>query len=325
MNKELISIIVPVYKVEKYLEKCLNSIINQTYKNIEIILIDDGSPDNCGKICDEYAKKDNRIIVIHKKNGGLSDARNKGLKKATGDYIMYVDSDDYIKKDSCEELIKVVKKTSADIICYNFNTIDEEGNKLTKNISFSTGNTKKVTELSYSESLIDNIYRKNIRYEAGSKLYKKSIIEKHTFPVGMLAEDFAVFYKYLKEAKKIVHFDYQIYNYLQRTDSIMGQKNKKLYKDIYITEKNFYKEVKSICNKIANIKQNENRHAKSLFKIYARLYSNKEDIKIQQELIEDIKLLDIKLLSPMVKTVFLIFKLNKKLFVKIFNLLHKKA
>ena len=90
-----ISIIVPIYNVEKYIRKCIESIINQTYRNIEIILVDDGSPDNCGKICDEYAKKDSRVKVIHKKNGGLSDARNKGTEVATGEYIMYVDSDDY--------------------------------------------------------------------------------------------------------------------------------------------------------------------------------------------------------------------------------------
>ena len=102
VRKELISIVIPVYKVELYLEKCIESIINQTYKNLEIIIVDDGSPDNCPQICDEYSKKDKRIKVIHKENGGLSDARNAGIDIATGKYIAFVDSDDYVSDDYVE-------------------------------------------------------------------------------------------------------------------------------------------------------------------------------------------------------------------------------
>ena len=320
-----ISIVVPVYKVEKYIEKCINSLINQTYKNIEIILIDDGSPDRCGKICDEFKKKDKRIKVIHKKNGGLSDARNRGIKEATGDYIMFVDSDDTIEVDSCEELVKVFKKTNADIICYNFRTVDEEYKELRKNIPFNLGNTKKITELTYDEAIIDNIYRKNIRYEAGSKLYKKNILSNIEFPKGMLAEDFYVFYKFLKKAKKIVHFDYQIYNYLQRSDSIMGQKNKKLYRDIYITEKEFYEEVNRVCNSLDDIKQNENRHFKLLIKIYSKIYSKTDDIELQNELKEKIKKTNKNRLSSKMKMLYYIFFVNQFIFVKIFNFLYKKA
>lgn len=110
MEKEdLISIVIPVYKVELYLEKCIESIINQTYKNLEIIIVDDGSPDNCPKICDEYAQKDNRIKVIHKENGGLSDARNAGIDVAAGKYIAFVDSDDYVSNDYIEYMYNLIK------------------------------------------------------------------------------------------------------------------------------------------------------------------------------------------------------------------------
>jgi len=105
MNLPVFSLIIPIYKVEKYLDKCVQSIINQTYSNIEVILVDDGSPDNCPWMCEEYEKKDTRIKVIHKKNGGLSDARNKGMSLATGKYIIFVDADDYIALDTCEKLL----------------------------------------------------------------------------------------------------------------------------------------------------------------------------------------------------------------------------
>ena len=115
-----VSIIVPVYKVEEYLSQCVDSILNQTYKNIELILVDDGSPDNCPKICDEYASSDDRVIVIHKENGGLSDARNTGIKKATGKYLMFVDSDDWIELDTCKVAVETAEKEKADLVFWSY-------------------------------------------------------------------------------------------------------------------------------------------------------------------------------------------------------------
>ena len=125
MSKPLLSIIVPVYNVEKYIERCIKSILNQSFTNFELILVDDGSPDNCGKICDEYKKKDSRIKVIHKKNGGLSDARNAGIERAKGEYIAFVDSDDFINKYMYEILYKNAKKWDADISICNFKMVCE--------------------------------------------------------------------------------------------------------------------------------------------------------------------------------------------------------
>ena len=121
--EELISIIVPIYRVEKYLNRCIDSILSQSYRNLEIILVDDGSPDNCSIICEEYAKKDKRIKVIHKKNGGLSEARNYGIEASTGDYIMFVDSDDYISKDMCKTLLINALENNADIVVCNFKEV----------------------------------------------------------------------------------------------------------------------------------------------------------------------------------------------------------
>ena len=126
-NTPLISVIVPVYNVEKYLRKCVDSIVNQTYKNLEIILVDDGSPDNCGKICDEFAEMDNRVMVIHKENGGLSSARNAGLDIATGEYITFVDSDDYIENDTYEKVVVAINKFDSDLIFFREKSVDESG------------------------------------------------------------------------------------------------------------------------------------------------------------------------------------------------------
>ena len=118
--KNKISVIIPIYKVEKYLRQCLDSVVNQTYRDLEIILVDDGSPDNCGAICDEYAQNDDRIIVIHKANGGLSAARNDGMARATGDWISFVDSDDWCELDLYEKAVANAEATDPDIVMYSF-------------------------------------------------------------------------------------------------------------------------------------------------------------------------------------------------------------
>ena len=119
-----ISIIVPIYKVEAYIHKCVNSILNQTFKNFELILVEDGSPDKCGEICDEYAKKDSRVVVIHKENGGVSSARNIGLKKAVGKYISFIDPDDYLELNYYDELLKISKDNELDIAVCQIRTIN---------------------------------------------------------------------------------------------------------------------------------------------------------------------------------------------------------
>ena len=132
LDKPLISVIIPIYNVENYLAKCVNSVIDQNYKNLEIILVNDGSPDNCGSICDEYAQKDNRIVVIHKKNGGLSDARNAGLKISTGDFITFVDSDDYVNKDFISTLVSLIQDFEADIAISPFIHFKDDEKKVKK-------------------------------------------------------------------------------------------------------------------------------------------------------------------------------------------------
>ena len=210
-----ISVIVPVYNVEKYLNKCIESIVNQTYRNLEIILVDDGSPDNCPQMCDEWAKKDDRIIVIHKENGGLSDARNKGLDIATGEYIGFVDSDDWIDLDLYECFVSKFKKNNASIIACNVVKVYED--KIEKNI-----NEVKKEVYNVEEALNELIHGRTFRAVVWNKLYHKNTINKIRFPYGKTHEDEFFTYKVLSNANKLIYVPNKFYYYRQRSGSIMN-------------------------------------------------------------------------------------------------------
>ncbi len=203
---ELISVIVPVYNVEKYIKKCIESIINQTYVNLEIIIINDGSTDESGRICDEIKTYDSRIKVFHKKNGGLSSARNYGMNKATGNYYVFVDSDDWIKNTMIEKLYSALIKNNAEIVCCGRIIIDDKGNKkevcIEENMSFTC---KEIIE----KTVFDN----NIGVAAWGKIYHKSLFEEIVFPNGEIHEDVAIIYKLFYKCNKIYAINSAEYYY----------------------------------------------------------------------------------------------------------------
>ena len=208
---ELISIIVPVYNNEKYLDKCVKSIVNQTYQNLEIILVDDGSPDNCPRICDEWAKTDGRIRVVHKQNGGVSSARNAALDIATGDYISFVDSDDYLEPNAIEVLLSEIAKNNADISMGSlfFDYIDGRETQKQESSNLIIEN---------DDILKDYLLDKNIRPEVWNKLYKADLFRNIRFPLGTsYAEDFKINYYILKICKKAALSDKCLYHYLQES------------------------------------------------------------------------------------------------------------
>ena len=215
MKEDLISIIVPIYNVEKYLNKCVNSILEQSYKNIDILLIDDGSIDECPNICDMFEKKDPRIRVFHKKNGGLSDARNKGIDEAKGKYITFVDSDDYLDEHYIEILYNAMKKNNADLVVsglkdyYEGYEIEESLENVSENIL-----TKQQV---YRKMLL----QENIDVNACGKIYKRQIFENLKYPKDMLYEDIQIIDDVIEKCNIIVYTTYKGYNYLQRTGSIM--------------------------------------------------------------------------------------------------------
>ena len=213
-----ISVIIPIYNVEKYLKRCIESIIKQTYSNLEIILVDDGSPDGCAKICDEYKNKDERIVVIHKKNGGLSDARNAGLKVATGEIISYIDSDDYVDLDMYEKMTKAMEEKNADIVVCGTNIDYEDGHTKVKC-------EKEEKSFNREEALIELNSFKSFDMAVWNKLYKREVVDKIEIPVGKKSEDYFVMYQYFARAKKVVIINQAKYHYFQRSNSISRGKN----------------------------------------------------------------------------------------------------
>ena len=216
-----ISIIVPVYQVEKYIRQCIDSILAQTFTDFELILVDDGSKDNSGKICDEYAEKDKRIRVIHKENDGLSDARNKGLDNASGNYFMFVDGDDYIAPNMAECLYKKISEAKADIAACNYRYIFEsDGEK-----DFATENKAEV--INANEIFYNRKNERNYGFwtVAWNKLYKREKFKSLSFRFGKYHEDEFWANDIYQMDIKAVTVSESLYYYRQRGNSIMGNKN----------------------------------------------------------------------------------------------------
>jgi len=214
-----ISVVIPVYNVEAYLHYAIESLVNQTHKNFEVLLINDGSTDNSGKLCDKYAQEYDWIRVFHKENGGLSDARNYGVLKATNEWIFFLDPDDYIEPFTFELLSLIQEKYQADLISTKVQTTNEYEKFSKKQFNLETA--KKVTKEEALELMLQD---KVATVSACAKLYHKSILEKAPFPIGKIYEDFYVVAEHLALANRIVISPYKTYNYYCRPGSIVRSK-----------------------------------------------------------------------------------------------------
>lgn len=251
-NNPKISVIVPIYKVEKYLDRCINSIVNQTYTNLEIILIDDGSPDNCPAMCDEWTKKDNRIKVIHKANGGLMAAWIDGVKSATSDYISFVDSDDWCELDMIEELFKPFKEFDVDMsICDYYESYDKKRTTYPSNKSNFVGlyNGEKLNQV--KECTI-NCPNSDIRLYRVNKLYKKSTILNNLIYCdtrATISEDSCIVQASILDAKSIYFVNKNLYNYYFRPNSMIHSYNKVMNEKLSI----YFDMFKQLyCDKVPN-------------------------------------------------------------------------
>ena len=225
MEYILMSVVIPVYNVQEYLQKCVDSVLNQTISNYEVILVDDGSRDGCPGICDKYAEVYENVISLHKENGGLSDARNFGVKHASADYIVFVDSDDYVDPEYLESLWNLHLKYSSDIVVQGVKREQENGELLNeiKSTSEMLVGPQKAIELM--------CYGKNVAVFAYAKLYLKSYLLKASYPVGKLHEDVFTTYRLFDQCEKIVIGTESHYHYLVRKGSILNSKFSVRYLD----------------------------------------------------------------------------------------------
>lgn len=319
--KPKVSVIVPVYNVEKYLVRCLESIINQTLSDIEIILIDDGSSDDSGIICEEYTRKDIRIKVIHKKNGGLSSARNAGLDIAKGEYIGFIDSDDYIHPKMYEILYDNIISYKADIAICDYTDVYDTVVK-----EFNIDSEMNIKNFNNVEAL-NEIYKENgVKFVvAWNKLYHRTVFEHLRYPYGKIHEDEFVIHTVLFNSKNTVYINYPLYYYYQNKEGITKSK---------FTLKNFdsayaYKDRMKFFKEIRNINlynKAQYTFVLNFFNCYKKacslLYMDNAHIKIYKKLFasELLSLLKCPLFNLKEKCLWIIFCVNSNLYNKYLRL-----
>ena len=230
-----ISIIVPVYKVERYLDRCVKSIVNQTYKNLEIILVNDGSPDNCPSMCDKWSEQDKRIRVIHQKNKGLAEARNVAMDICTGDYILFVDSDDWISSSLCEEVLERMLEVDADVAVFGYLRCFKGSKKvLCDRDRYVDG------EVTSGRIAFERLIRGEFNMSIWNKMYKRAVIQFLRFPAGKYFEDFPVLFQILNKSNRVCYVDKNYYFYEKRQESIVEGAGKKYAQDLFDNGKMVY-------------------------------------------------------------------------------------
>lgn len=266
---DLVTIVIPVYNVEKYLDRCIESVLNQTVNGYKIILVDDGSTDNSGKKCDDWASKSELVTTLHKKNGGLSDARNYGTRYVKTEYVTYIDSDDYVESQYIELLLKGLDAGADMVVTHHVQEYEDAPRQ--------TQITKDFIELTSEEALKWMCYEK-LSTSACGKLFPKKYVLDDPFPVGKLYEDLWTIYKYIGRSKKIAFNKSQTYHYLQRNGSIRQGKWNKKYFDVMEGTKNLLKYINQNYPKIhpAGVF----RYYYSANELYVRAFASDDYVKI---------------------------------------------
>ena len=312
-SNKLVTVVVPVYNVEKYLDECVESIVSQTYANFEIILVDDGSTDLSGEICDKWKAKDDRIKTIHKQNGGLSSARNAGLEAAKGDYISFIDSDDYITVDYLEVLVNALEKENADFTFCDIDSprLGDAEHRVTEPIVMSAGQCR--------DYLINPLSREYVLMViACNKLFRRSLFEEHSFVLGRLHEDEFMTNNIIYDINKAVFCPYKNYIYRVNEQGITGNKN--IYNVRHLDVIDAYEDrIKKALD------HSDNGYASNTLKWaflkMASFYKNgdsamKEQVRVKfAYLYEGYK----KLLSGKQKAKYLLFKVNPEVYFTFFS------
>lgn len=266
MNSK-ISIVVPIYGVEKYIDRCIKSLLAQTYKNYEIVLVDDESPDNCPRICDMYASRYNNIITVHKKNGGLSDARNKGVEQANGTMITFVDGDDYVSPFYLEKMVSAIQDETTDIAVVSLKNVYEHDE-----IKIIDNKETKKEELMPDKALEKVLYQEFHDVSACGMLVPIDVVKKFPFPKNKLFEDLYTTYKYYQNVRKVIFIYEPLYYYLQREDSIMKKRD-----DSYIID--LIDASNKIVEALKNNKELQSAAKNKRFSNYCRLLIQPSELK----------------------------------------------
>lgn len=323
MTQPLITVIVPVYKVEQYLNRCVDSIINQTYKNLEIILVDDGSPDRCGEICEEFAKADSRIRVIHKENGGLSSARNAGLDIMTGEYVGFVDSDDWIEPTMYEVLYNNILKSNAEISACGIQCDHSDGTYH----FFNSNYPKQQQEETFikTTAIRELIIAEKITNSACDKLFSKEIFANLRFRCGIVNEDFELMPQCIEKAEKVIFTPAPFYHYVMTEQSIMrGAFKESRFTEAEISRNHmqYYKEKYPELYNYAVAKHVEI----CLVLIHASSQCGNFEEK-RKQIITEVKKSDFKtvfeLLDTKTKIKYVLSKINIKLYIFVMDLWNK--
>ncbi|MEE1047672.1 MAG: glycosyltransferase family 2 protein [Clostridia bacterium] len=320
MDKPLISVIVPIYKVEQYLKRCLDSIINQTYKNLEIILVDDGSPDRCGEMCDEFSKADSRIRVVHKINGGLSSARNAGLDIMTGEYVGFVDSDDWIESEMFEKLYELLVSNGAQIAACGTGMVFSSGEVHYLNSDYPQD--KKIEIYQKQDAFKELILNQKITNSVCDKLFSKQIFDELRFKEGIIYEDFEIMPKCLEKIKMVVYTPTPFYYYVMTDNSISRdsfKENKFIIDDISRNNMEFYNQNYPELSKCALAK-----HVELCLGLIYESTGYKQYYERRRKLIRQVKNIKIKdvfcLLNTKNKVKYILAKINISLYVFAMNL-----
>ena len=343
MTKGLVSVVLPIYNVEQYLDRCLRSIVNQTYGNLEIILVDDGSPDNCPKMCEDWAKRDSRIKVIHKENAGLGMARNTGIENANGEYICFFDSDDYIALDAIEQAYDTASKTNADIVLFGFNTVSSNGRIIKQDIP----DTDKAV---YSEKEIQTLLLPNLIsptlgtgidmklcLSAWTGMYSLALINdikwRFVSERQYISEDVYSFLNLYRHVNKAAVLPKALYYYCENVESL----SRSYRKDRFEMIKYCYNECLKLCDKMEYGSEVKERLAFQFFSnvigalkgIVKLDIGNKEKMQALKEIISDNDLQNavnkIELKKESVKRSVLIVSIRKRLVRTVYWLIKLKA
>lgn len=311
MQTELISVIVPVYNVEPYLRRCVESILHQTYQNLEILLVDDGSTDASGAICDEYATLDDRVTVIHQKNGGLSAARNMGIDRAKGEYLCFVDSDDLLDCHMVETLYTDLTEQGAEIAVVGFQMFERES-EIT-HPEFIT----QVQCMSGRDAIRSTLVSDELGDFAWNKLYKKDLFRGIRYPLGRMMEDQGTTYKLFLQCEKVVYRPVPLYYYYQRADSILHRRNLKFYEDKFDMG---YQKYQALKKAYPDMQENDAAMLSVVEHCYPYLVQDTERCTKIEAFLKGLNPAAVKLLCTSSQRKYRLLKFSWKLYTKLFLL-----